>query len=149
MNRKLNLALVVVLTSISMDRGHAQGGLPEPVIRGLPTGLTGGIVLAGNRASSVTVSRNGAPLASLTLPVGTLLSVTYDNRKPTLIAQGRWTFQGDFVLRAIPVSELPGTGNTPDGAGCEPSTARDDGAERGRDHRKPAVGPQKGLCKPV
>ena len=110
MNRKLNLALVVVLISLSMDRGHAQGGLPEPLIRAQPSGLTGGIVLAGNRASSVTVTRNGAPLASLTFPVGTLLSVTYDDQKPTLIAQGRWTFQGDFVLRALPVSELPAPG---------------------------------------
>jgi hypothetical protein len=108
MNRKLSMALVVGLLVLSMDRGHAQGALPEPLVRAQPTGLKGGIVLAGNSARGVTVSRNGAVLASFTFPTGTFLSVTYDDRMPSSITDGRWTFQGDFVLRALPASE-PGS----------------------------------------
>jgi hypothetical protein len=105
MDRMLGVALVVVLISLPMDRGHAQGALPEPVVRGQPTGLRGGIVLVGNSARSVTVRRNGTVLASFRFPVGTFLSVTYDDQTPSSIVQGRWAFQGDFVLRALPASE--------------------------------------------
>lgn len=100
-------ALVTSLLLFSMDRGHAQGALPIPDDRGQPAGLQGGIVFAPNSARSVRLMRNGALLASLNIPTGMLLSASYDDQKPASIASGRWTFEGDFVLRVLPASEPP------------------------------------------
>ena len=104
MKSKLLVALVTVFL-LSMDRGQTQGALPVPIDRGQPAGLQGGIVFAPNPARNVRLTRNGALMASLNIPAGMFLSVSYDDQKPTSIATGRWAFEGDFVLRALPASE--------------------------------------------
>ena len=103
---------VTVLLLLSMERGHTQGALPVPIDRAQPPGLQGRIVFAPNSARSVRLTRNGALLASLTFPTGMFLSASYDDQKTTSIAAGRWAFEGDFVLRALPAKEPPQPGMT-------------------------------------
>src|SRR5688572_15427514 len=111
MKNRCVASLVLVLLFLLTDRGSMQGALPVPVNREqLPSGLQGGIVFAPNPARSVRLTRNGVVLASLNIPAGMLLSVSYDDQKPTSIAAGRWAFEGDFILRALPVSEPPQPG---------------------------------------
>src|SRR5688572_25977628 len=46
-------AMVALCVLAFSDAGHTQGALPVPIDRGLPSGLDGGIVIAGNSARSV------------------------------------------------------------------------------------------------
>jgi len=71
--------------------------------------LTGPILWAPNPPRSVTLSRGGHPVTTLSFPAGTFLSASYDDRQP-LIAEGRWEFHGKFLLRAMPASEMVANG---------------------------------------
>jgi hypothetical protein len=73
------------------------------------SGMTGGIFFAPNPGRTVTLTRNGALLASFTFPNGTFLDVSYDAQEPTSIAAGRWEFHGNFTLRAQPAQGAPAT----------------------------------------
>jgi hypothetical protein len=63
------------------------------------------MVLAPTPARTMTLTRHGTLMASLTIPAGMFLSVSYDDQKPTSIGTGRWTFEGDAVLRMLPATE--------------------------------------------
>ncbi len=78
--------------------------------------LQGMIYFAPNSARRVTLTRNGALLASFQVPEGVFLSAAYDDQQPTSLAAGRWEFHGDFRLRAQPAGEAPGQ---PPGRGFE------------------------------
>jgi hypothetical protein len=74
--------------------------------------LTGPILWAPNPARSVTVSRRGHALTTLSFPAGTFLSASYDDREPNLISPGRWEFHGNFQLRATSAAEMVANGKT-------------------------------------
>ena len=94
MNTKIVLTLVAACVLFQVDGGRAQSDR-----------LHGGVFLAPNSARSVMLSRNGAQLASFMVPKGTFLFVSYDDRQPSSIADGRLEFHGDLELRASPASE--------------------------------------------
>jgi hypothetical protein len=87
-------ALSLAFLLLPMARGRAQSA-----------GLQGGILFAPNTARTVTISKNGALLASLSIPKGTFLRATYDEGAPQSIAEGRWEFHGDVALRALRASD--------------------------------------------
>src|SRR5947199_4848703 len=91
-------AVVTAFVFFPVGRGRAQSNALEC-----------GILIAPNVARSVTVTRSGVLLTSLTIPKGTILCASYDE-PPTFISAGRWEFFGDFVLRAQPASEPPPAG---------------------------------------
>ena len=70
--------------------------------------LRGGIFWAPNPSRRVTLSQNGATVASLLLPAGTFMSAAYDNQQRNLVTAGRWEFQGDVVLKIQPAATSPG-----------------------------------------
>jgi hypothetical protein len=108
--RKMLAALVVAFLLFPMERGRAQSGAS-----------LGGILFAPNSVRSVTLSKNGVPLASLNVPKGTALSASYDNRQSNSITGGRWEFHGDFALRALPATELA---SRPSGERAEQTMSR-------------------------
>jgi len=61
---------------------------------------------ARHGARNVTVTRNGALLASFVLPKGTILSAVDDHRRPTHTGGGRFEFHGNFELRALPAGDV-------------------------------------------
>lgn len=89
-------AVVVSLVLFPVGRGRAQSA-----------SLQGGIFFAPNSARSVTLVRNGEPLASFSIPKGTFLSASYDDKQPNSITAGRWEFHGDIALRIQPASAAP------------------------------------------
>jgi len=88
-------AVVVSLLLFPVGRGGAQSG-----------NLKGGIFFAPNSARSVTLTRNGEPLATFNIPKGTFLSASYDDNQPNSIMAGRWEFHGEVALRAQPASAV-------------------------------------------
>ena len=68
----------------------------------------GGIFWAPNPSRQVTISQNGATVASLLLPTGTFMSASYDEQQQNLITPGRWQFRGDVTLRVQPAATAPG-----------------------------------------
>src|SRR3954467_8917132 len=73
--------------------------------------LTGPILWAPNPARSVTLSRGGRTVTTLSVPAGTFLSASYDDRGP-LIAEGRREFHGNIRLRAMSAAEMVADGET-------------------------------------
>jgi hypothetical protein len=64
------------------------------------------VIIAPNIARTITVSRVGVVLVSLTVPQGTVLSVTYDEVRSRLPgADGRFEFHGDVELRVVVASQ--------------------------------------------
>jgi hypothetical protein len=94
MRIKMFVTLVTAFLLLQVDGGRAQSDR-----------LMGGIVLAPNSSRHLTLSRNGALLASFTVPKGMFLFASYDDQQPTSIADGRWEFHGNFELRASSASE--------------------------------------------
>jgi hypothetical protein len=90
------VVLVVTLLYWPVSDSRAQSG-----------DLEGGIFWAPNSARRVTLTRNGALMASFEVPEGTFLSASYDDQQPSSIQAGHWEFHGDFELRAQPLSESP------------------------------------------
>jgi hypothetical protein len=68
----------------------------------------GGIFWAPNPSRHVTISQDGATVASLLLPAGTFMSASYDEQQQNLITAGRWEFRGDVTLRVQPAATAPG-----------------------------------------
>src|SRR5262245_37379396 len=64
--------------------------------------LSGGILWAPNIERRVTITRNGEPMVSLTVPVGSIMSASYDERLDSVIRPGHWEFRGDVVIRVLP-----------------------------------------------
>src|SRR5258705_5197515 len=88
-------ALAVSLVSI----GHGQA--PQP---GRNT-----VYIAPNVARTVTISRSGVMLTALTVPQGTLISVTFDTAGSILpaspVSGGRFVFHGNVEVRALATSQ--------------------------------------------
>ncbi len=98
MKSMIPVAVVMVVLLFQGEYGRAQS-----------SGLRGGIFFGPNPSRTVTLTRNGALLASFTIPTGTFLDVSYDAQQPASIAAGRWEFHGTFTLRAQPAQDAPGT----------------------------------------
>src|SRR5262245_37582220 len=64
--------------------------------------LGGGIVWAPNIERRVTITRDGQPMVSLTVPVGSIMSASYDDRLDSVIRPRHWEFRGDVVIRILP-----------------------------------------------
>ena len=95
MKSMIPVAIVMAVLLFQGEYGRAQS-----------SGLRGGIVFAPNPSRTVTLTRNGALLASFTIPTGTFLDVSYDAQQPDA---GWWEFHGNFTLRAQPAQDAPDT----------------------------------------
>ena len=89
------IALIVAFLLFPIEGSRAQS-----------TGLSGGIFFAPNSVRSVTLSKGGAVVASFSIPKGTYLSASYDDKQPHSITPGRWEFHGDIAVRVQPASAM-------------------------------------------
>jgi hypothetical protein len=103
-------ALVIGFLLLQTNGGRVQADQPQR------TGMQA-IVLSPDSARRVTLRRNGAFLASFTVPNGTFLSAIYDDPQAARTPDGRWEFHGNLELREWLATEVQ-----PGGKG-EPVTA--------------------------
>jgi hypothetical protein len=93
--RTLLLASVLSLAVAGVGRGQAQAGRNT-------------VYIAANIERTLTISRSGVVLTTLTIPQGTMISVTYDRPDSVLPATGgRFVFRGNVQIRAMAVSQKP------------------------------------------
>jgi hypothetical protein len=92
--------MLIAFAAIVLGSDHSSAQSPS---------MNGPILWAPNPGRSVTLSRGGHRVTTLSFPAGTFLSASYDDRQP-LIAEGRWEFHGKFLLRAMPASEMVANG---------------------------------------
>ena len=81
--------------------------LPPDLGRAQSDDLKAWVFFAPNPARRVTITRDGALLATFQVREGSLLVASYDDRQPASIAAGRWEFHGDFRLHAQPMKGMP------------------------------------------
>lgn len=72
-----------------------------------PPGLGTVFIEAQDAPRNVIISRQGAVLAYIQLPKGTLLSAVDEHRKPNHLSGGKFEFHGNFELRAMLPSDIP------------------------------------------
>jgi hypothetical protein len=78
-----------------------------PAAVGLAQSRKGGIFWAPTATRQITVTQNGATVASLMVPADSFMSASYDDQQQSLVSPGRWQFKGDVVLRIQPVASAP------------------------------------------
>jgi hypothetical protein len=94
--RTLVVGSVLTLSLVSLGHGQAQQPARNTAY------------IAPNIARTLTISRTGAMLTTLSIPQGTLLSVTYDTAGSVLPASdGRFAFHGNVEIRALAASQKP------------------------------------------
>jgi hypothetical protein len=93
--RTLLLTSVLALVAAASGQGQAQAGRNTAYI-------------AANVERTLTITRSGVVLTTLTFPRGTMISVTYDVAGSVLPAtDGRFAFRGNVEIRAMAVSQKP------------------------------------------
>jgi len=91
--RTLAASSVLALSLVSVGHGQAQQPARNTVY------------IAPNIARTLTISRSGV-MMTLSIPQGTLLSVTYDTAGSVLPANdGRFAFHGNVEIRALAASQ--------------------------------------------
>jgi len=94
--RTLAASSVLALSLVSVGHGQAQQPARNTVY------------IAPNIARTLTISRSGVMMTTLSIPQGTLLSVTYDTAGSVLPANdGRFAFHGNVEIRALAASQKP------------------------------------------
>jgi hypothetical protein len=88
---------VIALVTFASFRGQAQDRAAIGTV----------FIDSRDGARNLTVSRQGAVLAWVTLPRGTVLSAVDEHRSPAHLGGGRYEFHGDFELRALSANEVP------------------------------------------
>jgi hypothetical protein len=92
--RTLIIGAVLAVSVVSVGRGQAQ----QPG--------RNSIVIAPNIARTLTISRSGVIVATLNIPQGTIISVTFDtaeNGQPA--GNGRFVFHGNVEIHAVAASQ--------------------------------------------
>jgi hypothetical protein len=92
------LGVLLALLPFAGYRGHAQAHRRDP----------GTLYIdARNGPRLIDITTHGTLLASITLPKGTVLSAADEHRNPTHLGGGKFEFHGQFVLRALPLADVP------------------------------------------
>lgn len=92
--RPVVVACVVMLSAVSVGRIRAQQ-------LGKNT-----MIIAPNIERILTISRSGVVLATVDIPKGTLVSVTFDTAENGQPANnGRFSFHGDVAIHALAASQ--------------------------------------------
>ena len=92
--RTLGIAAVLALSVVSVGHGQTQQAGRNSV------------VIAPNIARTVTISRSGVLLATVNIPQGTLISVTFDGAGSVPAAgDGRFNFRGNVEIHAMADSQ--------------------------------------------
>ena len=94
--KTLIIGTLLALTGVST--GHSQA----------PQGARNTVYIAPNVPRTLTISRAAVTLTTLTIPEGTLLSVTFDTARSVLPqADGRFEFHGNVEIHAMASSQKP------------------------------------------
>jgi hypothetical protein len=94
--RTLIIGSVLALAFVGVGRGQPQQAGREAV------------VIAPNIPRTLSISRDGVTLTTLTIPQGTVISVIFDTPGPVLPPpDGRFVFHGNIEIRAMAVGQKP------------------------------------------